>query len=379
MAVKIGFLGIGAAGANICEVAEGLNFHTAIMNTSPEDLDAIKLVKNKLLLGIQGGAGKDRRIAKQEVRSFHRDILNFVENKFYEKDIDLIYVVFSSGGGTGSGIAPMTIDMLKKLLPNKNFGAMVILPDLNESVVAQANSQECLKELASLNIPTIIIDNNKYIEANKDSCVTRQKLYNTINSHVLDDLNVLINTKRPASRYGNIDNQDILKLLLTPGVMSIGITHDLDLTFKEGSLQKQILKSWEESPYPQLELDRVISRMGIIYELEEKYTSMINYQELYKEIGTPLELFEGIYEPNTKATQKIISVITGLSFPITRVKGMNEIINKNKELFVVKKDFSFESDSLDWFSEVRDIATTTITENDELSDNLDLSNLFAKY
>lgn len=379
MGIKIGFLGIGAAGANICEVAESLNYRTAIVNTSPEDLEAVKLVKNKLLLGIQGGAGKDRRIAKQEVRSFHREIVNFVEDKFYEKDIDLIYVVFSSGGGTGSGIAPMTIDLLKKLLPHKNFAAMVVLPDLTESVVAQANSQECLKELSTLNVPTIIIDNNKYIEANKDRHVTRQKLYDTVNSQVLADLNVLINTKRPASRYGNIDSQDILKLLLTPGVMMVGITHDLDLTFKEGSLQKQIMKSWEDSPYPQLELDRVISRMGVIYELEEKYTSMINYEELYKEIGTPLELFEGIYEPNTKATQKIISVITGLSFPITRVNNMNEIINKNKELFVVKKDFSIDSGSLDWFAEVRDTASSPVTETSDFDDDLDLSALFSKY
>jgi tubulin-like protein CetZ len=377
MTVKVGFLGIGQAGSNICEIAELYEYRTAIINTSPEDLDSIQLIKNKLLVGRNGGAGKDRKIAKGDVKGDYKKITEFVSDKFKDTDIELIYVVFSTGGGTGSGMGPLVIDLLTKMIPNKKFGAIAVLPSLSESTVAQVNSIDCLRELVDLNVPSFIVDNDKYSRMNPSS--SRKQLFDTVNNAIVDDFNLILNTKRQSSKYGNVDTKDLIKLLSTPGASVIGVA-DLDPELvKEGqTIQKQIIKSWEESTYAQMEYDGVVKRMGFIWEVDDRLTKLINYEELNREVGNPLEVFEGIYRPSEDGEQSVISVLTGLSFPEDRMLEVNEQLEKNKEGFAAKKDYSvLASTDTSWFSEARE--ETTVKKSNTIADDDDLEDLFSKY
>ena len=375
MANKIAFLGLGQCGSNICEVAERSGYKTGVINTSPEDLSALKLVKNKFLVGIEGGSAKDRRIAKTELKAFYDDIVNFVKCNYIDPEIELVYVVFSTGGGTGSGMGPMVIDLLNTLVTNKRFGAVAVLPSLSESTVAHANSYECLKELSDLSVPTILIDNQKCSAVNSN--ISRKKLFDTINEAFIDDLDMILKFKRPASLYGNIDMKDIFKLLTTPGVTSIGML----TTFNDMPLEKQILASLEESPYAQLELDGVISRLGLIFEVKESTSNNISYDSLYNDLGVPLEVFEGMYFKDED--ELVISIITGQSFPMKRIEDIIETISKNKGRFSTKKSFAIaSSDSIDWFSQKREETTsremkTVPVENDII--NIDVSSIFNRY
>ena len=381
MANKIAFLGLGQCGSNICEVAEKSGYKTGVINTSPEDLSALQLVKNKFLVGLEGGSAKDRRIAKNEVKTFYNDIINFVKCNFSDPEIGLIYLVFSTGGGTGSGMGPLVIDLLKRFVGDKTFGAVAILPSKSESTVAHVNSYECLKELSSLSVPTILVDNEKCSSVNKN--ISRKKLYDTINEAFIDDLDMILKMKRPASMYGNIDAKDIFKLLATPGVLSIGMA----TSFDNLPLEKQILKSLEESPYAPLELDGVVSRIGIIFEIKESTSNNINYDNLYKDLGIPLELFEGMYFKTED--ELIISIIAGQSFPMSRIEGIVNSISKNKDRFSIRKSFSIsDTSSISWFSEKREEATSkskndntandnTTKENDII--NIDISSIFERY
>lgn len=376
MASKIAFLGLGQAGSNICEVAERSNYLTGVINTSPEDLNALKLVKNKFLVGIEGGSGKDRRIAKTELKSYYTDIAEFVKSTYKDPEVELIYVTFSTGGGTGSGMGPLIIDVLRSLVPNKKFGAVAILPSATESTVAHANSYECIKELSSLSVPTILIDNDKCSSVN--SQISRKKLYDTVNEAFIDDLDMILRVQRPASLYGNIDSKDVLKLLCTPGVTSLGILTEFSETM---SLQKQMIRSLEESPYAPLEFDRVVSRIGVIYEVRETTTKLIQYDELNKDLGIPLELFEGIYLKPTDET--VVTIVSGQSFPMGRINTIMETISKNKELFTTRKDFTIKSDSFDWFAEKREEVTFSSgidkVDVEDSIDKIDISDIFSRY
>jgi cell division GTPase FtsZ len=376
MALKVGFLGIGQAGSNICEIAELYNYRTAIMNTSPEDLESIQLINNKLLVGSNGGAGKDRRIAKSDVKGDYKQISKFVSDKFIGDDIELIYVVFSTGGGTGSGMGPLVVDLLTRMIPGKKFGVIAVLPSMKESTVAQVNSIDCLREIVALNVPTFIVDNDKYDKANPSA--SRKQLFDAVNNAVINDFNLIVNTERVASKYGNLDSKDMIKLLSTPGATVIGAVEIKPEAVKEGlTLQKQMIRSWEQSPYAPVEYDGVVKRMGFIFEVDDRITKLINYDELHREIGSPLEVFEGIYKPDDEQ-QVAISILTGLSFPEDRMKDVTAQLEKNKESFVSEREYNVLSGAdTSWFTQAR--AETTIKKSKGNADDDDLSDLFGRY
>lgn len=365
MSNKIGFIGVGQAGSNVCEVAETLGYKTLVVNTSPEDLDSLQLVNNRLLVGRQGGSGKDRNIAKRELKEKYKEVAAFVAQRFQNSEIELIYVVFSTGGGTGSGMGPLLIDILKTLTPGKLYGAITILPSKDESAVAHANSYECLKELSSLSVPTIIVDNDK--------CKAKSKpvLYDTVNEAVIEDLDMLLNSKRSPSKYGNIDTKDIIKLLTTPGVTTIGLLTDINMSLP---LSTQIIHSFNDSPYAPLEMDGVISRIGMIYEVNKDVVNMINNDEIFNVLGTPLELFEGIYT-DAKNSNVISIILSGQSFPLERAKSLLDVVNSSKEKFATKSDFTLDTDALDWFHDKR---SNSLAKKEHVKD-IDISALFKKY
>jgi len=359
--IKIGFLGIGSAGSNVTEIAELYGYRTAVCNTSPEDLDAIQLIKNKVLLGSNGGAGKDRRLAKSDAKQNYEKILNLIKEKF--DGIDMIYFVFSTGGGTGSGMSPMMIDVVRQLIPDKKFGCIAILPALNESPVAQINTIECLKEIIRLEIPSFIADNEKMYRSG--TIKNRKEVFDKMNNYIIDCFNLILNTKRVASKYGNLDQQDIIKLLSTPGATVITTSCIGDKERKEQgfSFGRKIMSSWDSSYFAPIEYDKNITRMGFIYELPIELTKLINYDDIEQEIGSPLEIFEGFYEPDE--SNIVVSILTGLTYPISRINEIKKLIS-SKKIVTEDKDYDsiFEDVDTSWFNEARNKKTLKTLQND---------------
>jgi len=376
--MNVGFIGVGQAGGNIADIADTFGYTACIMNTSPEDLSSITNIMNtsKLLIGSNGGCGKNRALAKADVKSSYKNIINFVREKF-DDDIDLVYVVFSAGGGTGSGMSPMIVDLLIKSFPNKRFGAVMVLPSLQESVVSFVNSLGCIKEVFSLNIPTIIADNNKF--AGK---FTKKRMYDMINHRIIENFNLLFRTERESSKLGNLDNKDLSKLLSTPGMTiindyNIAKGEDLD----EHSFAKGIMDSWNNNIYCEIDHDKIIKRMGFIYEISDAHTQLVNNKEITKEVGEPLEIFDGYYKPANNS-ERVISIITGLSFPESHLKEIEESINVKKGNINTKKESSMlEGIDTDWFNGLSDEAPKSLKSDTSVksTEDIDFADLFSKY
>jgi len=381
--MKVGIFGIGACGSNIAELGDKKGYTTAIMNTSQEDLDSISLVKNKLLLGEQGGCGKDRAIGKSEVKSHYKSIIQFVKTKFY--DCDIIYITFSSGGGTGSGMSPIIIDMLTKMIPDKKFAAIAVIPALSETPVAQFNTYECLEELSSIDVPTLIVDNEKFKE--HKSKMSKADLYNGVNSHVIASLDVVYNRERKSSKYGNMDSKDLSKLMFTPGCMSITVTVMNQINDSE-TIAEALDSSWNSSIFASLQYDKVIKRSGYIFELQEEATKFIDYDIFHKNIGQPIETFEGYYSADDNKNY-IVSILTGLSFPEDRLKLVMDSVESAKGKFKKREKISLFNDedvNIDWFKEERKEVKKTKPSifggNDDSevkSEDIDLEALFSNY
>ena len=361
--IKVGFVGIGQAGSNVAEIAELYGYRTAVCNTSPEDLDAIQLIKNKVLLGTNGGAGKDRKMAKKDAKLNYDQIVNLIKDKF--DGIDMIYFVFSTGGGTGSGMSPMMIDVVRQLIPDKKFGCVAILPTKTESIVSQINTINCLKEIVKLEIPSFLADNDKL--ASKGKPKSRKELFDRMNNYIIDSFNLILNSDRQPSKYGNLDQQDIIRLLSTPGMSvitttSIGSKERQEEGFSFG---KKIMSSWDNSFFAPLEYDKKITRMGFIFEINEATTKLVNYDEMKMEIGNPLEIFEGYYLPEEDKNEVIISILTGLSYPVKRIEELKQIISKG-EISSEDRDYDSLFDGIDtkWFDNARDKKTLKTLQNE---------------
>lgn len=378
MKENIGFLGLGAGGSNICEVAESLGYRTAIMNTSPEDLESIKSIKNKLLIGNNGGAGKNRTTAKQEVKKYYKDIIEFVKTKFSDEKINLVYLTFSTSGGTGSGMAPMILDVLSKFIPDKKFGAIAILPTADESAVSQYNCLENLNELSKLDVPTLLVDNNNFIV--KGNRLSKKQLFDAVNKAVMNEFENLFK-EREASKYGNMDSRDLMTLLLTPGVTLISTFKVNGEGYDQNSFNKRLMLSWDRSIFANIEYDHVVKRMGFIYDMSDTVTKCINYDLIRKEVGKEIELFEGFHTPQD-GDASVVSVLTGLSFPEKRIREIKEIVSKSKEqINTERKQVNIlDGDDSDWFNGSRnDLFGSPSSAPKSNSGELDLEALFSQY
>ena len=121
MKEKIAFIAIGQAGGNIGQLFEERGFSVLYLNTSEEDLSTLSGAKYKYHITGGDGCNKDRKKAKQLVIDDYDQIAAEMDAKL---DAEVIFVVFASGGGTGSGAGPMLCDLL--LDDGKTVGACLL-------------------------------------------------------------------------------------------------------------------------------------------------------------------------------------------------------------------------------------------------------------
>ena len=151
MKKKIGFVAIGQAGGNIGKLFESKGFTVLYLNTSQEDLQTLKNAKYTYHIAGGEGCNKDRNKAKKLVI----DDFENISKEIYEKmDVSMIYVIFASGGGTGSGCGPMLIDLLLDDISGGNsciesVGAITVIPGEKESVKEHINCYEWLEDLCN--------------------------------------------------------------------------------------------------------------------------------------------------------------------------------------------------------------------------------------
>ena len=101
--------------------------------------------------------------------------------------VDIVFVVNSTGGGTGSGMGPILTDILRQYYKkdeNKIFINVGILPTLGESVGAQRNTIEYLKEMSDLGGPYMLFDNEKraYLPTNKQMSEINKEIVTMIST-----------------------------------------------------------------------------------------------------------------------------------------------------------------------------------------------------
>ncbi|MFO1442825.1 cell division protein FtsZ [Bacillus sp. Bva_UNVM-123] len=325
-----GVVGIGQAGGNIAEEFAKLNYPTIAINFSKSDLDSLTHVKNKFQLLGSEGVGKQRNLAMSQMQTNWEASIEHIVQNFSQPSIEIILIVFSTAGGTGSGIAPFITEVLKGRMENKVFVACPILPDYNEVIGSQLNNQEATEELSEIDICVIPLDNQSQVKQfNK---IPKNKQYEKINITFTSLIDLINSYTEKSSKNGVIDKRDVLQLFKTSGVMHISeanITGISNFKLQREQFKNIIHTSWDNSIFAPIQYEKII-RAGIIFDGDEKLMEYLQYDLLFEKFAhPPLELFEGYYH---EGKGSVIIILSGLDWMYDRVKEVDNIIEKHKEL-----------------------------------------------
>ncbi len=294
---KIAFIGLGACGSNIALMFQKKNYHTLFINGSEQDNKSLSGARNILKLKGFDGCGGERQKA-EEALAGNLEIIEEIR-KIKEP---VIYLVFSTAGSTGSGLAPILCDVIEELNEEEGFGKTIcyiaVLPKRNEALQKHINAYNCVKELSEKDGigSCILVDNNK------------QDSLNRINTTLVSTLDLFF-TEGSYSVKGNVDLSERMKLIEQNGMFLLSAvcsgkakgTGLLDSLF-----QKNI--------FAPVEPDGVVEYMAVINSLDDG----IDVDAVIKAVGIPQNIFQGY------GAKKTITILSGLSFPITYLTEIKE-------------------------------------------------------
>ena len=300
MKKSVGFITIGQAGGNLGLLFQNLGYKVLFMNTSQEDLDTLEGAKLTYHIKNGEGCNKDRDKAKNLIFEDFPAIREKISENFKEEEF--IYVIFSSGGGTGSGSSPMLIELIIQQL-DKKVGAITILPNKNEPSRPFINAYECFAELEGIeNIcATFVLDNN----SKEDKFL--------INKEFVELFDAFIKIPEHRDAGGNIDAAEMKEILSTRGVAII-----IKIP-KSTSSTPSLLESVNKNIFAPLEGDKVIKYIGISTSAE------IDMGDIKKEVGVFLDVFKGSNPNDT------VAIFCGLTYPYTVLERFRKEIEDNRE------------------------------------------------
>jgi cell division GTPase FtsZ len=300
---KIAFVAVGQAGGNIGQIFEEKGYHVLYINTSQEDLDTLDHAKHKYHIPGGEGCNKDRHKAKQLVIDDFDQIEAKIEATL---KADQLFVIFASGGGTGSGAGPMLADLL--IDESWTVGAVTVLPAKDESIKAHINAYECFTELTGIEelSACFILDNER---ADKLS----------INHAFVEDFCTFLDVpKMHKSVRGNIDKAEIMETLRAHG-MALVITCDA----KESA---EVIARFKDNPYAPAEPDRAVKYIAA------SMSGSVEMTELEKAVGKPVDNYQTYNDDLT------VCCLSGLTYPQSRLEEIYGIVSDNKD--TVKKNIA---------------------------------------
>lgn len=308
MKKKISFVAVGQAAGNIGRLFEQKGFSVIYVNTSQEDLDTLEKAKFKYHIPQGEGCNKDRRKAKQLVIDDFDNIAAEIESKAKS---EMTFVIFASGGGTGSGAGPMLIDLL--IDEGKTIGAITIIPAPDESVKSHINSYECFSELTEISGSgsCFIIDNG-----NGDKL--------ELNAAFVDSFSAFLEIpEKHKSVKGNIDKAEIMETLKAHG-MAI-------LARDKGKDSAGIIQALKGGVFAPMEQD------GAVKYIAASMAGSVCMTDIEKAIGTPIDNFQ------TFNGEETICCISGLTYPQARLDLVYTKVADNKD--VIKKNLAAARES----------------------------------
>lgn len=333
-------IGIGNCGSQVAYLAERTYpelFDTVYVNSSEADLAMVKTEHDNLKFKIGDrdeieGSGKNRTKMKEYLMADINTIL--ADSNLQECIVEKKYcfVVTSAAGGTGSGAAPVLMEIMRQLFPDTNFILIGVLPQLNASLMEQGNALEFLNELYDVlgsDTTYMIYDN----EATSDLPPTRA--LEEVNKNIVEDLKVLTGVDNYPTPYESIDEADMESIITTPGrLLVVRISKQLtEKSMEDNKLDDIIIKAIKKSAHTETDRNKKVVRWGIITYFTDQVNRLYSpeLEGLNDFIGTPVERFNhNAINDGSETLNFLYMIASGLSPINDRVKKITDRIDELK-------------------------------------------------
>lgn len=335
--LKIGVIGIGNAGSQVALAAAGKGIQVFIMNTSIKDLDDSVVGKNikAMQIGDGRGSGKDRDNAMMLLKSNGTaGIKEIFENPYFRQTVmpaDIVFVTFSTAGGTGSGIGPKMAEMIHKAYPQKVIIPYGILPKNAESVMAQANAIACVDDITKIGVPYMLADLSFYENESQENS------YRKIADYMVESMLVIRGDYMEMSANGMADERDTLTVISEPGYMTVHIRKGInESSLSTKTLQGYLVDEMKSSPACRIQRDGLLQYNLVIANVNPAVEDPLkagDYSELNGFAGEPKATFanyavdEGCYD------FQVMVITSGLTVPMDRFASAKAKIAANKEKY----------------------------------------------
>lgn len=375
--LKVATIGIGNAGNQVADAAmKKYGIPGIAINSSQKDLVNVSQQVMKVVMGDSRGSGKNRDEAKGFVQKFIGEFIKSEDVVKFIDEFDIVFVTSSIGGGTGSGMAPVLSEILSKKFPNTKFVLVQVYPTIGESIAAQQNAIDYLKEVHQFmpNAVYLPYDNNRR------AMLTSPEMMVAVNNEIVEMMNVIKGEYLYDTPYNSIDEKDMMRFINTPGRMAVYILNDIkEKDFDDRSIEDALINVIKnESASVELDRDKIVKRLGVITNLNQKLNRMFdtNIPKIKELIGEPVESYEHTYIcKSDDETNRVIIIAAGLSVPDDRLtKIMQRIDEGIEELNRVKEKTVLDDTSTT--DVIRDLRSST---QQTESTDCNLDDIFGKF
>lgn len=336
--LNIGVIGIGNCGNQVAKKAmEELGCDVLALNSSMNDLSTLPDSVPHMCLGDEKGAGKNRLEAKKFLKS---SVIQMVGDESFKNFIngkDIIFIVSSTGGGTGSGMAPVLSKFIRQSFHDadgkeKAVILIGVLPKISEAYTTQVNTLEYLTELTeNLDDPTYMIYDNERLSKEPTHIMME-----TINSSIVQDIKVLSGYYNTSTPFSSIDEKDMKMIVQTQGRLFIASLINIkEKDIDDETLEEFLIDQVKKNSHAEIDRNKIVARTGIITQLSESLNNQFDTHltEVQKFIGSPVEEFEHIVINEERSVDNnIFLIMAGLSSINDRIHKVKDRIEEIEEL-----------------------------------------------
>jgi cell division GTPase FtsZ len=331
--LNFGCIGSGQAGSRLVEEFYKLGYNSIAINTAMVDLKYIAIPDaNKLLLeyGL-GGAAKDLEIGRAAAESHRGEILQMVNDKLANSQVNIFCT--SLGGGSGSGSAETLCNILSET--GKPLIVMAVLPMDTEDAQTKANALETLSKLAKLTqnkkINNLIVVDNAKIEAIFAN-VKQMDFYGTANKSIVNTIDVFNTFSSMPSKIKSIDQMEFGKLIIDGEGLTVYGELSVSNFLEETSLAEAIIDNLNGNLLAggfDLKQSRFV---GVIFAANKEVwdqipSSSVTYgmSMINDACGNPKAIYRGIYTVDSlEPVVKVYSMFSGLLLPDARIDQLKK-------------------------------------------------------
>lgn len=345
--IALGVIGSGQAGSRIAEAFYQLGYDAVAINTATQDLKFINIPDaNKLLMeyGL-GGAAKEIEIGRAAAESHRGEILQMVNEKLSNSQVNLLCL--SLGGGSGAGSCETLVDIMSSL--GKPLVVITVLPMDNEDAQTKTNALETLSKLAKMTqskkVNNLIVVDNAKIEVIYNN-VAQMDFYGVANKAIVGPIDIFNTLSSMPSSVKGLDPMEWGKVF-TDGE---GLTVYGELTVENFVEDTAIAEAVVNNLNGNLlagGFDLKQSRyVGVIIAANKEVWSKIPSSSITyamaminDQCGSPKGVFKGIYTVESPdPVVKVYSIFSGLGLPTSRVDQLKKEAKEHVQTVKGKDD-----------------------------------------